>query len=168
MIRRCESDLREVRSELEREKRVVAELTVQVTNERISREDHERSIRVATELRETCRALSVEKKNLEGVVVARDAQLETERVKWTKTRDDLAANAKSLCVALEKNAAERRRVEATLATTNESLRAKNEELVASHEMCAKLENARAALEIRARDLMRNNADLTAILFQPRA
>ena len=164
LVRRCESALREIRSDLEREKRAVTELSAKFVS---SREERERATRVASELGETCRALSAENERLETVVATRDAQIARERAKWTETRDELAANAKSLCLTIEKQTTENRRLQATLATTNETLRAKNEELVASYEVHARTENARATLEIQARDLMRNNADLTAILFQPR-
>lgn len=155
LVRRCESELRELRTDLEREKRAVEDLTAKFVS---SREEHER----------TTRAVASE---LETIVTERDAriaQIARERAGWIETRDELAANVKSLSLALERQTTENRRLEATLATTNETLRAKNEELVASYEVHARTENARATLETQARDLMRNNADLTAILFQPRA
>ena len=154
LVRRCESELQELRTDLEREKRAVEELTAKFVS---SRDEFDRSIRVASEL--------------ENAVKDRDARIAAftrERAEWTNTRDELVANAKSLSLALERQTTENRRLEATLATTNETLRAKDEELVASYEVHARTETARATLEAQVRDLMRNNADLTAILFQPRA
>ena len=187
LLAQCEKELGELREELEAEKRIVRELRDSsasaavpvVTEPGVSREDHERVERIASDLRETCRVLALENKDLRekhasevaererlvGVVSSRDSDLKRERLEWTKTRDDIAANVRTLCKSLEQQKAQTKRMEEELSKTKLTLQQKNQELVASYGEYAKIDNARATLNIRLQELMHHNSQLTALMFQ---
>lgn len=187
MLAQCEKELAELREELEAEKRIVRELRDSsvsaavpvVTEPVVSHEEHERVERIASELRETCRVLALENKDLRekhasevaererlvGVVSSRDSDLKRERLEWTKTRDDIAANVRTLCKSLEQQKAQAKRMEEELSKTKTTLQQKNQELVASYREYAKVDNARATLNIRLQELMHHNSQLTALMFQ---
>lgn len=189
LLQRCETELRELREELEEAKRTVSNLSknsqsCQTTEQAqpvdvVPREEYARTALLASELQTKCRDLSqenaelrakheaefVERERLTGVVAARESEAQRERSEWTATRDEITEKMKVLCQKIEEQQTYVKSVEADLSTTKESLRLKNEELVASYGEYAKVDNARASLSIRVQELMQNNASLTAILFQ---
>lgn len=193
LLAQCEKELRELREELEAEKRIVRQMMESgsavsvgaaepiVQKDAVSAEEHERVERIASEFREACRVLSlenrelrekhaaevVERERLVGVVASRDADLKRERLEWTKTRDDIAANVRTLCESLEREKARTKQMQEDLSQTKLTLQQKNQELAASYGEYAKIDNARATLNIRVQELMHHNSQLTALMFQPR-
>lgn len=189
LLQRCETELRELREELEEAKRTVSNLSKnsqssQTTEQAqpidvVPREEYARTALLTSKLQTKCHDLfqenaalrakheaeSVERERLAGVVAARESEVQRERSEWTATRDEITEKMKVLCQKIEEQQLYVKRAEADLSTTKESLRLKNEELVASYGEYAKVDNARASLSIRVQELMQNNASLTAILFQ---
>ena len=187
LLEQCETELYELREELEREKRTLTELKdAQIRQHEqaarqndgfVSREDHEMVERVASELRETCRTLSLdnkelrekhstdvmEKERLTGIVTVQREQSEQ-----SKKRDEIITmNMKTLSHKIEEQQSQLRSLEGDLATMKETLRLKDQELVASYGEYSKVDNERATLNIRVQELMYHNANLTAMMFPNR-